>query len=215
MYEKYFTQEELTQLPLSQVDEARDTEWRALVKEAEWLLENRTLPQEPAARQLALRWMLALERDTACNPDFLNRLNQMHEQEPEVRAAIGMTPEIEAFITRAFAENKMQLLRRYLNDDEYAFLYENYPKQMSAWPPLIADMRRAMEQGIAPESADARPLAQRWMALFCAYAGNDPQTHAKIRLAMEEQPELSQGTWLDEPLLQWLRQAVAHLNRHA
>lgn len=214
MYDKYFSQAEQAQLPLSRPDEARDIEWRAMVKEAEWLIENHTLPQEPAARQLALRWMLALERDTAGNPDFLHRLNQMHQQEPALREAIGMTSEIEAFITHAFAENRMQIFRRYLNEAEYAFLYENYPKQMAAWLPLVAEMRRAREQGIAPDSPQARPLAQRWLALFCAFAGNDPQTHAKIRHAMESEPELVQGAWLDEPLRQWLRQAVDHLTRH-
>jgi len=39
-------------------------------------------------------------------------------------------------------------------------------------------------------------LARHRIELLRSYAGDDPQTQAKIRLAMEREPELSASPWM-------------------
>lgn len=75
---------------------------------------------------------------------------------------------------------------------------------------LIAELRQARRDGLA---ADAEPVQQlaRWLALFRAYAGDNPKTQQKIREANQREPSLMQGTWVDEDLLHYLGQAVAAL----
>ena len=63
-------------------------------------------------------------------------------------------------------------------------------------------------EGVTPDSPQARELARRWMDLFRSYAGDDPATHAKIRHAMQNEPELTKGSWANEALLGFMREAI-------
>ncbi len=208
MYDPYFTADELARLPFAQLDPRHEAEWKARVAEAHALLADGVEAGSEAARQLARRWMRALERDTAGDPGFVARLNAMHEQEPALARQTGITPEIRAFITRAFAEGKLAIYRRYLDDTEYAHLRAHYFDRLEEWPPLIARFRQALDEGVPATDPRARTLALAWLELFRAYAGDRPETQAKFRLAMEREPELLEGTWLTPDLLDYLRAAV-------
>lgn len=211
MYDNYFSAEELTQLPLYQADPAREAEWQGMVAEATQLMQQGVTAQQPVAQQLARRWMLALQRDTANNPAFVARLNMMHDEQPTMRQQSGITPEILDFITRAFAETKLQIYQKYLSDTEYAYVREHYFDRLMEWPPLIARYREALEQGVAADSLQASALAENWLELFRSYASDNPATQQKIRQAMEREPTLLEGTWLTPALLTYLRQTLAHL----
>lgn len=53
------------------------------------------------------------------------------------------------------------------------------------------------------------------IALFRSYAGNDPQTQAKVRLAMEREPELSASPWMGPDLIAYVREAMEGLMKAA
>ncbi|VEA72461.1 HTH-type transcriptional activator tipA [Serratia rubidaea] len=72
MYDKYFTADELAQLPFYQADTQRQQEWAVMVQQVRELMANGTPVQDPQAQRVARRWMLTLERDTAGNPAFLH-----------------------------------------------------------------------------------------------------------------------------------------------
>ncbi|QPT14753.1 MerR family transcriptional regulator [Serratia rubidaea] len=213
MYDKYFTADELAQLPFYQADTQRQQEWATMVQQVCELMANGTPAQDPQAQRIARRWMLALERDTAGNPAFLTRLNTMHADEPSMREQTGITPAMTDYITQAFAETKLAIYQKYLDEDEYAYVRKHYFDRIQEWPALIARLRSALNDGIAPDSGQARQLAAEWLALFRSYAGDNPATQMKIRQAMEQEPTLSEGTWLTPPLLDYLREAVANLMR--
>lgn len=165
-------------------------------------------PEDHDAQLLALRWMQNLQRDTVGNPDFLLRLNAMHDSEPAMVALSGITPAVKQFVEQAIVEARLAIYARYLEQHELAFMRKHYREQMYAWPPLIAELRRAMAAGISPSSAEAQALARRWMAMFRTYAGDDPATHARIRAANMKEPDLMNGTWVDEALLAYLRETM-------
>ncbi|WP_273830488.1 MerR family transcriptional regulator [Serratia bockelmannii] len=213
MYDKYFTADELMQLPFYQADSTRNQEWAALVSSVGQLMAEGIEPQAPQAQAMARRWMLMLERDTAGNPAFLTRLNAMHADEPSMREQTGITPTMTDYITRAFAETKLAVYQKYLSVEEYAYVRQHYFTRLQEWPALIAQFHQAMNDGIPADSPEAVRLAADWLALFQSYAGTSPATQMKIREAMEREPSLTEGTWLTPPLLAYLRQAVARLMR--
>jgi len=208
MYEKYFSPEELEQLPMHH-DRNAHVEWQALVGAVQAAIDRGARPQDHDAQLLALRWMQTLQRDTAGNPDFLRRLNAMHDSEPGMVALSGITPAVKQFVEQASVEARLAIYARYLEPHELAFMREHYHEQMYAWPPLIAELRKVMAAGVSPSSPEAQALAGRWMTMFRTYAGDDPATHARIREANMKEPDLMNGTWVDEALLAYLSEAAA------
>ena len=211
MYEQYFSQEELKQLPLYTASEQVESEWKALVEEMRHLIDTGASPANARVRELATRWMTMLGRDTGANPVLFAKLNAMHEQEPAVQERTGITPALMAFVLAAVKENQLAVYERYLDADEFAFVRANLGKRNAEWPPLIARVRTAMDEGCAPESAQAQALAREWFDLFRSYAGDNPATQQKIRLALENEPALRQGGMVDERMREFIRAAMQAL----
>lgn len=211
MYDKYFSADELAQLPFYQADAQRQQEWVTIVTQVQALMEQAVPASATQAQIIARRWMLMLERDTAGNPAFLTRLNIMHADEPTMREQTGITPAMTDYITRAFAEVKLAIYQKYLSEEEYAYVRKHYFDRMQEWPALIARFQLAMQDGVPADSDFAKQLAANWLELFRSYAGDNPTTQMKIRQAMEQEPALSEGTWLTPPLLAYLRATMRHL----
>lgn len=211
MYDKYFTADELAQLPFYHADETRNREWEEMVSNVRSLMEAGINAEDPRAQTIARRWMCTLERDTAGNPAFLTRLNAMHADEPSMREQTGITPAMTDYVTRAFAETKLRVYQKYLSEPEYAYVRAHYFDRIQEWPALIAQFQQAMKDEIDPGSALAKQLAVQWLELFRSYASDDPATQMKIRQAMEQEPTLTEGTWLTPELLGYLRQCITQL----
>lgn len=213
MYDRWFSAEELRELPFAAHDEERSREWAKMVAEAKTLMAQGCPVDDEKAMNLATRWMTRLEEDTARRPEFLTRLNEMHLVEPQMREQTGIDDETINFITRSFGESKLAIWQRYLTPEEMAFTRAHYFERMMEWPPLVSRVRQAALEGLDPQSEEALELANAWLELFQSYAGTDPQTQQKFRLSMQQEPHLMKGTWVTPDLLQWLQQAVDALMR--
>ncbi|APG18348.1 MerR family transcriptional regulator [Kosakonia radicincitans] len=214
MYDRWFTPQELQELPFATPDETREQAWAEMVSEAQKLLSENCPPDDTRAMDLATRWMSRLEDDTANKPEFLTRLNEMHSVEPQMREQTGITQSIVDFITRSFAESKLAIWQRYLSPEEMAFTRAHYFDRMMEWPPLVAKLHLAQRQSLDPQSEEAQALAQNWLALFQSYAGTDVQTQQKFRTAMQQEPHLMKGTWMTPEVLQWLQRAIEVMMRN-
>ncbi|QJQ14871.1 MerR family transcriptional regulator [Enterobacter hormaechei] len=208
MYDRWFSKEELQQLPFAVEKEALADIWAGLVTEVKHLLEQNVSVTDARATDLASRWMERTEQDTAGKPEFLTRLNEMHSVEPQMQAQTGITPEITDYITRAFAESKLSIWEKYLTAEEMAFTRSHYFDRMMEWPPLVAKLHQAQWDNLSPASDDAQKLAENWLVLFQSHAGTNPQTQQKFRLAMQQEPHLMKGTWMTPAVLEWLQQAI-------
>ncbi|CAM8679805.1 MerR family transcriptional regulator [Leclercia sp. M-A074-M] len=208
MYDRWFSKEELQVLPFAQQSDALAEIWAGLVAEARRMLAEKVDVADPRATGLATRWMTQLEQDTAGNPDFLTRLNEMHSVEPQMREQTGIDADILDFITRAFAESKLAIWQRYLTPEEMAFTRAHYFDRMMEWPALVAKLHQASREGVQAESPEAQRLAENWLALFQSYAGDNPATQQKFREAMQQEPHLMKGTWMTPAVLEWLQQAI-------
>jgi MerR family transcriptional regulator, thiopeptide resistance regulator len=214
MFDRYFSQEELERMPMYRKTQTQSPEWTELVTEVQALMDAGVPPADARPRALADRWMDLLARDTNNDPRLLAKLNRMHDNEPSMRASIGISPELRDYVLRAFSETKIAVYERYLSAGEFAFLKENYGKRAMEWPELMADVSDAIDAGATPESARGQELARRWMDLFRSFAGDDPATDAKIREALQKEPALMKGSWADERLLGFVRDAVRRLSVH-
>lgn len=215
MYDRWFSQQELAALPFAAQDEQRAQAWRELTEEVQTLMSSGCPTDSPQAMRLATRWMERLEQDTAGRPEFLTRLNEMHAAEPQMVEQTGVTPAIIAYITEAFAESKLAIWARYLDEEEMAFTRQHYFDRLQEWPALVAKLHQACREGVAPDSASGQALARAWLELFQSYAGTRPQTLQKFRRAMEQEPHLMKGTWMTPAVLSWLQQATGSLMRQA
>ena len=211
MFDKYFTPEELKELPLAHPTPEVTAEWQALVASVQAQIDAGAHPADAEPQALAHRWMHMVKRDTANNPVLFAKLNAMHEREPALQAASGITPALMQFVLAAAHAGKTALYRPYLDDAEYAFLRANIGKRASEWPPLIARVRQAMQAGHAPDSPDAQALALQWFDLFRSFAGDDPATQAKVRRALAEEPGLTDGSMVDVDMRDFVRGAMQSL----
>jgi DNA-binding transcriptional MerR regulator len=215
MYDKYFTQEELKQLPLYTDAAARAHEWKPLVARVSALMASGAGPADARAQALATEWMAKVVRDTGGNPVLFNKLNTMHEREPSVQDETGITPALMGYVIAAAHEARCAAYRNYLDDDEYAYLRANIGKRSAEWPGLVAQVRIAMDEGRAPGSPEVQALARHWFDLFRSYAGDNPATQLRIRQALENEPALTNTGWVDAPMRAFIRAALEAMRAQA
>jgi DNA-binding transcriptional MerR regulator len=204
MFEKYFSKEELDQLPLYQNPEA-EGEWKSLVMQVRQAMEGGLPPKD--AHHLAVRWMNLLERDTGGNPDLINRLNIMHEAEPSVQKESGISSELKAYIARAIGEVKLGVYAKYLLPEELAQMRKHQETRAHEWPGLIEQIKAQMRADPAPNNPAARALSAKWMALFRDMVGSNPETIPRFRAATEQEPLLHIGRGMSDEIIAFLRAA--------
>ncbi|MEG1327492.1 MAG: TipAS antibiotic-recognition domain-containing protein, partial [Janthinobacterium sp.] len=208
MYDKYFSHEELQQLPLLS-DAAVEQEWKALVMRVRAAKDAGAGPGDAPAQALATEWMVKLVRDTGAHPGLFARLNDMHAQEPSMQATTSIDADLMQFILAAFNASRMALYKPFLDEQEYAHLVANYGKRSGEWPALIAAVRAAIDARTPPTDPAVLQLARQWLELFRSYAGTNPATQLKFRQAHQQEPRLMEGSFVDAAMLQYLGAAMA------
>jgi hypothetical protein len=203
MYEKYFTQEELAQLPMYH-DEAVRTRWHALVEEASTLMRSQS-PDSGPAKDFARRWLDAFQRSTGDNPRFATRLNLMAVRE---QGAIGVSPEVMNYALATVGELKFEVWAKYLQPQVIARMRQHYATRGIEWPDLTERVRAAMQADPKAAGVQARELARQWLALFHDMVGTEPETVEAFRRASASEPLLRMGSGISEAMLEWLRQAM-------
>lgn len=211
LYDQYFDAGELARLPLAWPDRGRSEEWETLAGAVRAAMARGLPPQDRAPQMLARRWMALLERDTAANPQFAQRVGAMMAQEQAARRRAGVSVELKQYVMDAFAAYKLTVYAAYLNPDELRVLRENGARHGHAWLEVIAAMHRQLEAGAAPCDGAVQELTRQWLALTRLRVGDDPATLAKLRLAYQREPALLAGTWITPAMLELVRASAATL----
>ncbi len=211
MYDQYFSQDELQQLPLYKPADAVRDEWKELVDDVDRLMNSGAQPDHPRAIELAAQWMRMVVRDTAGSPQLFAKLNTMHTQETLAQQQSGISPAMMDFVIAASQQRQLAIYRRYLDDDEFAFLSANLGRRAADWPPLIARVHSAMEQGCAADTPAAQALAREWLELFRSFAGDTPVTQQKVRQALTQEPALTDSGFVTPAMRDFIRAAIGSL----
>jgi DNA-binding transcriptional MerR regulator len=206
MYEKYFSKEELQQLPIYQNKDA-EAEWKQLVAQVNDLMASGVPVGDDAAKELARRWIELLERDTAGNQSFMAQLNAMHENEPSVQRDTGISMPLKSYIMRAIAEVKFDVYANYLSAEEIGLMRRHQDTRVREWPALIESVKAQMRTDPSPDAPRARELAGQWFELFQHMVGTDPGTVARFRKAVESEPLLQTGRGMTDEMIGFLRRA--------
>jgi DNA-binding transcriptional MerR regulator len=206
MYDKYFSKEELQQLPLYQNKDAQ-SEWKQLVTQAGALMASNVPVRDDAAKQLARRWMALLERDTGGNQALLSQLDSMHANEPTVQRDTGISPHLKGYVMRAIAEVKFDIYANYLSAEEIGHMRRHQETRAYEWPSLIERIKDQMRADPSPDSPQARELGRQWFELFQDMVGTDPETVARFRRAVESEPVLRMGRGMTDEMIDFLRRA--------
>lgn len=209
-YERHFSGTELATLtaylrPLKTRDH-----WQSLAVELRELQREQLPPTAAPAKSLAERWMATLERDASGHPVLFNKLIRSYGQERILQQQFGITAEQQRYITEAFAHSRLDLYRPLLTAEEFRTMQRHYPPAMARWPALLAELTELREAGAAADGAAAQRLAGRWLELFDAYTGGDPQLQHKVRQAQQADPRLRRGSLLSRDTQDYLQAAVSH-----
>ncbi|WP_439892980.1 hypothetical protein ACS7SF_23960 (plasmid) [Ralstonia sp. 25C] len=211
MYDKYLSQEERARAERMDADTARHERWAALVSTVQDAMTRQVASRSSEAQALAKQWMALLAQDAALDPILTAKLHTMHINEPALQDRTGISLAMLDFIMEAANETKLTIYAKYLSPQELQYMRENFGKRANEWPTLIAQVRQHLAKGTPPHAPEMQLLARQWVELFRSYAGDDPQTQAKIRLAMEREPELSASPWMGSDLIGYVREAMAGL----
>lgn len=124
-----------------------------------------------------------LDGDSTALPDIIARQIQVLDQEvakaAELRASLGLLqerlstgdqPEIADWLgTLAL----MTTYGKYFSPSEQKTIFDNWDRIADKWPPLLAEVRSAMDRGVPPDSLELQPLAHRWMNLMLHWMDGD------------------------------------------
>lgn len=206
MQDKYLTQDEQNQLRSNKLAGAAN--WPALIQAVHALMDRGVAVESKEAQALASRWMSMVADYTGGDPRLLSKLDTMHRNEPALQVKSGITTDVLAYMTRAVRHSKLALYAKYLSPQELQRMHDGDERYVSEWPGLVAEIRCAMDSRQTVDDPSVQKLAQRWMDLFNAYVGTDPETHRKLQAAYENEPALLAGTGIDREMLAYLRDAL-------
>jgi len=206
VYDKYFTKEELAQLPMVN-DPAAPKEWEALIEAVKQKMAAGVPPSDPAVQQLAEKWMATFSRQAGHSFNMMQRLDNMWSREEEYRKQSGVTMEMRNYIAAAAGQGKLALYAKYMLPEEIETMHKHFRTRAHEWPALISEIREQMAADPSPQAPKARALAQRWFELFTDMVGSAPDARQRFRKALENEPALNQGRMMTDDILDFLRKA--------
>ncbi len=212
MYDKYFTADEQAEFSKRNLDPAvlkAQQTWPALIEEVRQLMAAGTDVSDVKVQSAAARWSDLVQQFTGNDPGILVKSAQMMLNEPGMHAQTGIEPAMMAYMSYALASKRLTVYERYLDQDEMARMRTSYGKNGPVWIPLIRSARAMMQAGVPTDSAEAQEVARQWEELTRTFAGDDPVTRQKMRLAFEQEPTLLARTGVDQALLEYIRAAGA------
>lgn len=108
-------------------------------------------------------------------------------------------------IGRYYTEEQMDELRRRRNR-----VGEERIRQVEAeWPPLIAEMRAAMERNADPTCEEVQVLARRWDALVQEFTGGNPGIERSLQTMYQHEPAAREFSGIDADLFAYVTRALS------
>jgi DNA-binding transcriptional MerR regulator len=208
MYEKYFSKEELANLRMVHDEDCR-AEWAALVAEVGKIMAEKTLPASLEAKQLGLRWITMLDRDTGGDASLIARLDSMHINEPAIQDSTGISAAMRDYIAEIMGEIKLDAWAKYLLPAEVERMRRHQRSRGKEWHPLFESIRTQLQadpEGNTPESA---AVARQKHALFQDMVGDNPDTIDRFRTALEKEPILGVARGITDEMIAWLHKVAS------
>lgn len=135
-----------------------------------------------SVQQLVEQQLAELDEKIAQSARLRSQLSRLHEHLKH-----GAEPAMSEVLTA------LELIATYegrCSADELTRLLAHTNEATDEWPPLIKDVRAAMDRGVLPDSEEAQSLAGRWMRLVMLKVSGDPQLAKKLKQAFYQDPKV-------------------------
>jgi MerR family transcriptional regulator, thiopeptide resistance regulator len=211
MYDQYFTAEELERLRRTGL--GVKPELATLVTSVRDLIARDIPPHSEQARALAKSWLeLSLDK-MAGDPRLMLKLQRMHRTEASVQVLTGVDAELLDYMIGATAEFRLELYARHLGAAAVKKVRDAYLETYPRWPALFAEARELHDRGAGPLGDEMLDLCRRWIMLFCAVWGTDPQVRERVQEAHRLEPDLMAGSGMTEDMMAVIKQGIEHLRK--
>ncbi len=159
-----------------------------------------------------------LDGDGAALPAIIARQIEVLDQEvsraTELRASLGLLqerlstgdePEIGDWLgTLAL----MTTYGKYFTPAEQKTIFTNWDQIADKWPPLLAEVRSAMDRGVPPDSLELQPLAHRWMTLMLHWMDGDFDMLERWDYMYQREPVAQQQEGPGQDMIAYISQPI-------
>lgn len=159
-----------------------------------------------------------LDGDGAALPTIIARQIQVLDQElakaAELRASLGLLqerlsgggqPEMGDWLgTLAL----MTTYGKYFSPAEQKTIFGNWDQIADQWPPLLAQVRSAMDRGVPPDSLELQPLAHRWMNLMLHWMDGDFDLLERWDTMYQREPVAQQTEGPGQDMVAYISQPI-------
>jgi len=114
-------------------------------------------------------------------------------------------------MVRATAEYRLSLYARTLGLREIDAARDGFIRHYAKWPQLILEAQQLIDSGAEPGDPESRELCSRWITLFQAVWGTDPEVREKVLAAHANVPEILEGSGITMRIAAFLAQGIAQL----
>lgn len=204
-YGKYFAADELK--TILQNLRRTEAEWKPLAAAVRAEMDKGTPAEAIEVQPLARQWMDLSMRWMDNDMDRLLRWGQMYREESAAQGRHGIDLDLIDYIGRAI-KIRLDLIHKYVSPEELKRMDKTLGLELKA---LAANLRKVMEQGLPPDSDEARALALRWDELIDRMSDRDPVLRAKLTAAHRNEPMLAHGAVLDIAQREFIQRAFETL----
>jgi hypothetical protein len=174
-------------------------------------MERGVPPDSDEAVGLAKPWLTLSLEHMAGDARLIRKLGVLHRNEANAVLLTGVDAELLDYMVRATAELRLRIYERYLGKAVVDEIRERYLRHYLEWPELFAEAHDLYERGATPQSPEVLDLAARWIALFHAVWGADPELRLRILDATAKEPDIWLGSGLTEAMYEMVRKGIAYL----
>jgi len=121
------------------------------------------------------------------------------------RVASGVPPESGDWLTSL---SLMATHGRYFSATELRMLFENWRRDEALWPPLIAEIQKAIQDGHPPDSAVAQRLVLRWVEISLKWMGGDIDLLQRWDAMLQQEPITVAKSQIDPAVLEFFHAAM-------
>lgn len=202
-FEQYFSAAELTHI--FERWKRSEAEWPPLLQAIRGAME-RGVPHDSIELQpLARRWMDVSARWANGDVALLKRWGRMLREQPSLPLPTGMDRALLDYIDQAI-QARLALLAKYISTDDWQRLDTTLDPE---WRALAERAQRLMDDGVPPQAADVRQLADDWQALLSRMVRHDEALRTKLLTAFQNEPMIQAGMPFTMEMLRYLGRAPA------
>lgn len=177
--------------------------WPPLIASVRSAMDSGIPPASLEIQPLARRWMDLTHLWMGGDFELMARWNRMYMQEPIVQGRNGVDVAMSQYIYQAIAL-RMHALRQHFTLDELSRFNVSLENE---WTALGEELSKLVQDNVAPESAPAQAVVDKWSEQLDRIVNHDPELRKKLLQAVASDPLLRAGSAFGPTQREYLHRA--------